>query len=316
MRKYGWPALLVGVLLLLAVTAAVPVAAGALTLGNYTYLFRGRDVDLPVDILTVEGTYLVPEELLAVLGLVPQTEGDDIHLRRGPVQMTLRPGAESARVDGQPRRLKTPALRISGRLFVPAELLPDLAFDMTVDGKFVLIRDYAAGAAPDAAAGDTAAAAGDADIAVDTRASGDPAFAEAWATHTLQNTVRGDGGTYGQASITVLTPRLLADPRLDLPWGTRMRLQSMLAGRTLLLITLRNTSLRPLSLDPGKLLLTGSQGHQSDYLNTEIAVDGTVTATLAPGAAHTSVLAYDQATGPLTLYYEGNNAVLGQVAGP
>ena len=93
MLKRWWPAL--GLLLALAVIA-VPVSAGILTSGSYTYMFKGREQNLPVDILTVQGATLVPTELLSLVQVVPEAEADSVTLKRGPVTVQMRLGSETA----------------------------------------------------------------------------------------------------------------------------------------------------------------------------------------------------------------------------
>jgi hypothetical protein len=188
MRK-GWPLIL---LLLLSLVVAVPAAdAGMLTSGSYTYLYRGDELDLPVDILPQRGGYLVPEELLADVGLRPAVDGERIALERGPVKIEMALGDTLARMDARDRLLQVAPVRIAGRLFLPAEVLPEMAISLNVDGKLVTLANYAVG-----------------------RDSGyfgldpDPGFERRRQAHTLQAAVR-DGSLsriFGRQALTLCTP--------------------------------------------------------------------------------------------------------------
>lgn len=285
-------------LCLLLLLAAKSAFAGVLTSESYSYLLGGQEFSLPVDILTQRGGYLVPSELLAKVSISPAREGEQITLRRGPVQIDLRLGEATARVDGRLRPLLNGPMLVADRLFIPAELLPDLAVALEVEGKFVLLTDFAAD--PSKAAAPTAA-------------DGHPLFQERWQEQTLKAAVR-DGSLVGQATLTILTPSLLADPALPLPWGTRMRLRSLAESRTLVMVTLQNQALRTMAFDPAKLKLIGEKGAQYDFLDEEVAVDGAISAGVAPGAIRTSVLVFPKADDPsVSLYHEGTDAVLGRL---
>lgn len=294
LKKRWWIGVLV---LLLAAAVAVPAAAGVLTAGSYTYMLRGRELDVPVDILAVQGDYLVPEELMTALGVTPAVDGDQILLRRGPVDAQLTVGGETATVEGRRESLKAAPMVVSGRLFVPADVLPDLGYSLVVDGKFVLLRDYGPGEdVPGSLAQDV--------------------WDSLWSSHTVKGSVRMESGVPIGVSITLLNDRLLKDQRLVMDWGTRLKLLSMLESKTLFLTTVRNDSFKSVTLDPTKLLVTDDFGHQYDYQKSEVAVDGVVTAAIAPGATRTSVLVYDRSNGPVTLYYDTGSAALGRVTGP
>ncbi|HWI63707.1 MAG TPA: stalk domain-containing protein [Symbiobacteriaceae bacterium] len=279
--------LILAVVLLLTAIAVPPAAAGVLTSASYTYLLKGRELELPVDLLTIQGAALMPEELVGALGLTPAVDGDAVRLQRGPVTVELQLGSEVATVDGKARLLKAGPVRVAGRLFLPAEILPDLGFTLTVDGKFVLLTDYLT------------------DEPAKTLSNLKP--------FTLETTVR-DGANLFGLKVTALTSDLLADPALGIPWGTQLRLRSLLQTRTLLLITVKNQSLRAITLDPAKLMLVGDGGRQYDYLKQEIPIDGSVTGAIAPGAQRSSVLAYPKADGDwFDLYLDGAQAVLGRL---
>lgn len=296
MKRRWWILLLAAFL----VFGAVRAFAGPLTAGNYTYIYQGRELELPVDILTVQGATLVPEEMLNALGVPAEVQGDAVTLARGPVQAELTLGSDNLQVEGKNLMLRSFPVRVSGRLFVPAEALSHLGLEITLDGKFVLIREYSPVETPPQQILDNAS------------------FQRLLTSRTVEGTVRGNSGAYANATFTVLNRALLADSRINLPWGTRIKLLEMLQNRTLILVTLSNTSLRTVSLDPAKLLLRDDKGRQYDYLKSETAIDGTVTSTVAPGARRTSILAYDlvSGAGSLALYYEPNGDFIGTVNAP
>lgn len=276
----------------LLLAAAWPAYAGVLTSNSYTYLLKGQEVDLPVDILTQRGTQIVPPELLSRFGVTPQVNGDRILLTRGPVTVEMTLGVATAVVDGRRLPLKTGPVSLSGRLFTPVELLPHLGLQLEVDGKFIHLTDFGAGA-PALKAADN--------------------FPAALSARTAIGQIR-DGSQMGELEITLLSRELLLDPGLQLPWGIRMQLLTLIDDRTLLLTTLRNQAVKAMALDPAKLTLIGATGRQYDYLSQAIAVDGLVTAAVAPGAAKVSVLVYpalaDEAA--VSLYYDPSGSVIGR----
>lgn len=294
MKARWWLCLLIGVLLVLI---AFPVDAGVLTSGSYTYVFHGRELEQPVDISTVQGTPLAPESLLRSLGLEPVVTGNAVHLGRGSAAVDLTLGSTIASTGGKRQVLPAAPMIVGERLFVPAAVLPFLGFALNVDGKFILLEDYAP--------------------AAETPSALAPQEYERYlAAHSLQTSLRGGSGAYGEISVTRLTREVLAAGRTDLSWGTRVRLLSMLEANTLLLVSVKNTSVRSISLDASKLLVHDDSGHQYDYAGTEVPIDGKVTTPIAPGATRVSVLAYDWTEAPLTLYLDSTGTTLGRVDGP
>ncbi|HYG57987.1 MAG TPA: stalk domain-containing protein [Symbiobacteriaceae bacterium] len=281
---------LLGLALVCLMLLPVSATAGVLTSSGYTYLLGGREIDLPVDLLTVQGSPLVPPELLSALGLSPQVDGDRIQLTRGPVTVDLTLGADTAMVDGRPKLLKTGPITVSDRLFIPAEVLPDLGITLTVDGKFVLMADYIAEERPA------------------------PEDSYLRTSHTAEAQVRDDGQLMN-VRVTTLTEEMLGDPALGIPWGTRLQLARLLQSRTLLLITVRNPAIKSVSLEPGKLMLVGDDGRQYDFAGQELPVDGRVSAAVAPGAIRSSVLAYPLVEGErVTIYYDdGSGTAMGRL---
>lgn len=296
MHKHRWLGLLLAVAV--TVTAATgPAAAGVLTSDHYTYIIKGRELAIPVDILTIRGTHLVPEELLRGLGQTPLMTGETIRLQRGPVQVELTLGGLVAQVGGRQQVLPVAPMVVAGRLFVPVAILPSLGLALEVDGRFVLLQDFAPAEPelPQPAA---------------------DAYAQTLAEHSLRYFMHGAGGDFAWVRITRLTRDLLASEQMEMDWGTRMRLLTLLETRTLLLVTVENTSDRSIALDPQRWLLTDDRGNQYDYADLEIAVTGKVTAPVAPGATRIAVLGYDRAEGPLTVYDDAGAVIIGQVAGP
>lgn len=290
MRK-GWYTILLAVLVAVA-AAALPAQAGILTSSAYTYLLKGKELNPAVDILTVQGSPMVPQEILSAFGLSLQIQGDEVLLERGPVTVTMRLGARTVWVNGKPRPLAAAPMTVSGRTFVPAEVLPDLGASLTVDGKFIHLTDYLS-------AGD---------------ASDQPAAGGLLRAYTLESFIR-DGSTMANLTMTALTPELIRDPALGIPWGTRLRLMTMLENRTLVLVSMRNQSIKATALDPAKLMLVDAKGRQYDYTREEVTVDGSVTAAVAPGALRVSVLVYPKVDAPeFDLYYDGTGNVLGRLS--
>lgn len=289
MRK-RWYLVLLTVLVVVA-AVALPAQAGILTTSSYTYLFKGKELSPAVDILTVQGSPMVPQEVLSAFGLTLKVQGDEVVLERGPVTVLMRLGAKTVWVGGKPRPLSAAPMVVSGRTFVPAEVLPDLGAGLTVDGKFVLLTDYST--------------AGDAS---------DQVSAEGLlGTQTLEAFVR-DGSTMANLTVTALTPALIRDPALAIPWGIRLRLLSMLENRTLVLVTVKNQSVKATAFDPAKLMLVDPSGRQYDYTKEEVAVEGSVTAAAAPGARRVSVLVYPKVdAAAIDLYYDGTGTILGSL---
>jgi len=294
MRK-RWYGILI-ILLVSVVTMgalALPARAGILTSSSYTYLLKGKELNLPVDILTVQSSPMVPEELLGAFGLKLAAQGDAVELTRGPVTVRLVLGAETVWVDGKPRPLKAAPLKVAGRIFVPAEILPDLGAQLMVDGKFVLLTDY-----------------------LSTEANAQEQVADGQVDGLPLEAFVRDGATVANLSVRALTPELIGDPDLGIPWGTRLKLLSMLENRTLVMVAMRNQSIKATALDPAKLMLVDPQGRQYDYTKVEVPVDGSVTAAVAPGALRVSVLVYPKVeSSEIELYYDGTGTVLGRLTG-
>lgn len=296
MQKHWWLSLLLAVLVVVG-AASHPAAARVLTSDNYTYMLKGRQLTVPVDILTIRNTQLVPEELLRALGVAAGLTGEAIGLERGPVQVELTLGSLTARVGGKQQVLPVAPMVVSGRLFVPAAILPSLGLDLAVDGRFVLLEDYLA-AEP-----------------VPRQIPAD-AYAQLLAENSLHFFLPGVGDAFAWVSITRLTADLLAGEQLELDWGTRLRLLALLETQTLLLVSVENTSSRSITLDPRRWLITDESRHQHEYAGLEIEVAGRVTAPVAPGAIQVAVLGFDRAGGPLTIYDDASSILLGQVGGP
>lgn len=289
MRSRWW---LVPLVLTLLLAAAWPTYASVLTSNNYTYLLRGQELNVPVDILIQRGAPVVPPELLNRFGLTLKEESGRILMERGPVTAELRLGDPTALIDGRSHALKTGPVRLSGRIFTPAEVLPHLGIQLEVDGKFVYLTDFGVGA-PDQ--------------------QPLPDFAHRLGSRTLRAPIR-DGSNTGELEVIFLTRELLLDPALPVNWGARMQLLSLIPDRTLLMVTLRNHAVRSISLDPNRLPLIGASGRQYDYLRQEIAIDGQVTLPLAPGAVRTSVLVYPEVPETaVTLYYDPSGSMIGRL---
>lgn len=290
MRK-RW--LIVGLVLLVVLALTAPASAGIMTTGSYTYMLRGNQIDYAVDILPVKGGYLVPPDVLESFQLTPTVTGENIVLKRGPVRVELRLGSDIARVDGRQLVTKAAPSYISGRLFLPAEVLPELGISMEVDGRVVLLTDHVK--------------------AITELGSGSPNFQAAWNGHSTQGSLRLDG-QYAYGTFTVLTKDLLSDPGLQISWGVRQRLLDLLETRTLVYVHLRNTGIKAISLDPAKMILVDPNGQQYDYLKLEVPVEGTVSAPVAPGAHRASVLAFPKVEADyVSLYHDAAGNVIGTV---
>lgn len=289
MRQRWWMVLVVVVLL---AAMAIPASAGILTSSQYTYLLGGQEIDVPVDIYSMGGSFLVPEEFLSRFDVTVRLTGERVRLTRGSAVIELHLGSRTATVDGKRRVTAIPTIRTGGRVMVPAELLSDLAVSMEVDGKLVMLTDATRTVVP----GNT----------------GD--YSLLFGNRTFTSYIR-DGSNMVEVQITVLAEDLLGHSSLPLSWGVRQRLLNLNEERTLLMVRMRNVSVKAMALDPTKLMLVDDQGRQYDYLKQEIAVDGLVSAPLAPSAIRTSVLVYPKvADGLFTVYHDGTGS-LGRLNG-
>jgi hypothetical protein len=294
MKPIRW---LFAILLVLLMGSSAPAFAGGLTAQEYTYLLDGRSVAVPVDIVPVQRTFLVPRELLQTAGVTVTATGSTAELARGPVTVKLVLRSDTADVDGRTLLLGAAPMAVGDRLFVPAEVALELGFEIQVQGKFVFITDYAAALEK-------------------PLSSMDPdAYARLWKAQTVTSSLRQADGASAALQITLLTPAMLQDTQLQIPWGARMKLLALPPARSLAMVTVANTSGRPVQLDPASLSLVNDAGQQADYLNEVLPLDGSVLALLAPGASRTGVLFYSRLTGPITLYDLRFNMTLGRVAG-
>lgn len=282
--------LLIAVLLLLAIPVAA-VQAGSLTSGNYTYLAEGRELMLSVDILPGRGGHLVPAELLTTFGIEVAEKGQSIRLTRGPVLVELEAGSATARVDGQRQYLTAAPARLAGRIFVPHSILPELALEITVDGKLVTIANYPPVGGPDPRPTD-----------------------ELLRLHSMSGYFR-DGAALGQVTAVGLGYDLLAHEQLQLRWGLRQRLQYLLDDHTLIHFTVRNTSNRAIRFDPGQLYLVDSEGRQVEPLpEGEIPVTGKISQPTAPFARRSAVFLFPKVDAPFAyIYHNGSGEVLGRL---
>lgn len=294
-------ALIAASALLLTLVVSLPGSAGAanLTGGNYTYVINGEEETFAFDPVNRKDGLLLPAEVFQRFGV--SVEGAltrTITLKKADVVATLTLGSTTFELQGQPEAVASAPLRLNGRLFLPADLLKHFGVEYSLDGTFVILRNYVGG-----------------DVA--SRELSDAEFNALKSARTFSASTRTDSSIYLTAEFTLLNEELLAAANLGISYGTRARLQGLLETNTLVMVKLSNTAFKAGALLTSGLYLVDSQRNQYELVSTVDFGKGSITSKIAPGADRTGVLVFPKVAGnagTLTLYYDSNGATLGSFA--
>ncbi|MFZ5814611.1 MAG: copper amine oxidase N-terminal domain-containing protein [Bacillota bacterium] len=299
MRKGVLTALLAGAVLLLAAALSWPAPTQAATLsgGSYTYVIDGEEVAFTYDPIVKKEGVLLPLELFTHLGA--SVEGAlerTVSLKFGPVPAQVTLGRRAATLDGEAVQLSVAPVRLSGRLFLPADLLEGFGLSFEQEGNYVTISRYVSA------------------MPALTRLT-EGAWRSLLTGRAVSGSVKADSGIYLEARFTLLNQAMLTDQNLAVAYGTRARLLGLLETHSLLLVELSNRSLKSGALATAGIYLVDQHRNQYEVAEVVDLGDGMVSARLAPGADRMGVLLLPrlaEGAGPVKLYYEPNGAFLGQ----
>ncbi len=271
---------LVVLVAVLALVLSVPTSqAATLTSGAYTYVVAGEETVFPYDPIVKKDGYLLPLDVFTALGIsAADAQKRNLSLTRGDVTVSVTLGQPWVTLqDGAQVTVAPVPMRVSGRVFLPTQILAALSIDIQTDSSIITLRDLA----PTAPTG-----------AYTEKADYDAARAKT----TLSGMVKSTEGTFLDIDITYLTPALAASPHLLSDVGTRSRLLHLLDTNTLLLVRVRNTvgTTRGLTFKPESIFIVDNKGMQYEYTGTLIDVKGSLATKLAPSVEKSGILVFQK----------------------
>lgn len=275
-------------------------SAANLTSGTYTYVIGGEEVTYPIDPINRKDGLLLPAEVFGAFGI--QVDGllkQEFALVRDSVTVKASLGSTLVEVNGSLETLTASPLRLNGRVFLPSDLLKYFAVEYALDGTFVTFRDLASGTPK-------------------LTGTGDSEWAALKANRSFSITVRADTSIYFNAEFVLLTPEMLSATSLNVDHLTRVKLHNLQRTNTLLLVDLSNQQYRSGALQTAGLYLVDHQRRQYEVAQVLDIGEGMLTAKLAPGADRMGILVYPKVkpAGTVTVYYDGQNSLLGTVTNP
>lgn len=285
-------------LFLLATLMLPPSAVQAtnLTSGTYTYVINGEEATFPFDPIKYEDDLLLPVELFQRFDItLAGTMTRSITLKKRDVEVHVTLGSRASAVDGRPTALSAAPLRIKGRLFLPSDLLKHFGVEFRQKDTFLTLQDDAAALPP---------------IGERTEAE----FKQLMVGRHFRASAKTSSGVFLTAEWTLLNRELLTATNLDLSFGARARLHSLMESYSVVLVTLANYSFKSGTLDTTALFLVDQLRNQYDLVNTVDIGQGSITATIAPSATRSGVLLFPKAmeeAETFHLYYDVNSEILG-----
>jgi hypothetical protein len=285
---------------LLAFAALRPATAAPLTGGNFTYLVGGEEVTFTFDPVSRRDGLLLPLEVFQRFQIsVEGGTGRNPVLSRQGVRIQLSLGSTVAVVDGREKQMAPAPLRLNGRLFLPAGLLPEFGIDYVLDGTYLSLRDLADG------------------VDLSSRV----AYDQEKARHNFTVNLRSDQPpTLMTGEFTLLNRDLVVSPSFHPSFGLRVRLLRLLETHTLIQVRLRNDVndadrvFRSLGWAPQSLFLVDDQRNQYDFTGEVIEVNGLVTTRIAPRAEKSSVLVFPKLQSDwqfIRVFYDPNSGEVG-----
>lgn len=271
-------------------------SAANLTGGSYTYVVNGEEVSFPFDpILRKDGT-LVPLEVFQQFGVnVDGALTRNITLTKASVTAKLVLGTTTITLNGQPGAVSTAPMRLNGRLFIPGDLLKEFGVDFSQDSNFVIMRNLVEGQPT-------------------IKQLSDSDFQALKIGRNFTMSVKADSSIYMNGEMTLLTPDILSAQNLNLSYGTRSRLQSMIQTNTLILVKLSNSSFKSGAMVTPGTYLVDDQRSEYDLLSVLDLGQGLLSNKLAPAADRLGVLVFPKLstnTSNVVVYYDNNGSSLG-----
>jgi hypothetical protein len=280
----------------LAVQYSPTSNAANLTGGNYAYVINGEEVTFPYDPIVRQSGVLLPIEVYQQFGITvenPLTKS--MTLRKEQVSAVLTLGTTTITLNGQSASVATPPLRLNGRLFISADLLKEFGVESTTEGNYVIMRSYVDGTPT-------------------VKQVTDSDFNAFKTGRVATGSMRLDSNIYASSELTLLSNDIVSASTLNLSYGARARLQSLLLTNTLVMVKLSNTSFKSGALTLPGLYLVDDQRNQYDLASAIDLGLGLVTNKLAPGADRVGVLVFPKlnaAATNITVYYDANGGSLG-----
>lgn len=284
--------------LLAAIAVAVPSTSSAANLssGSASYVINGQEETFTFDPIQRKNGTLVPIELFQRFGVtVDGATGNLIKLTKGSTQINLTLGKTSALINGLPASVAVEPVRLSGRLFLPAELLREFGVEFSQESGYVFLREFVSGQ-PTVMVTDQAA------------------YNNLKNNRTFNPQVKLDSGQFAQSSFTMLNKDLLQMDKLPISMGARARLQGLIETNTLVMVKLDNYASKSGSFQTTGLYMIDNNRNQYDVLEEIDLGQGLLSGKLAPGADRVGVLVFPLLKpnpGPVKLYLDANAADLG-----
>lgn len=285
--------------LLMTLVATVPAETSAanLTGGQYTYVISGEEVLFQFDPIVRKDGLLLPIDVFQKFGIEvinPLTR--TITLKKSGVKADVTLGSTTMLLNDQAQAVATMPMRLNGRLFFPADILRHFGIEYSQDGNYVAFTNLA-------------------ENLPDVQTLPDADYQTLKSSKTVSAQIRVDNNLFLNSEFTLLTTELLSAGNLNLTYGNRAKLNSLLQTNTLLLVKLSNTAYRAGTVNGAGLYLVDQKGNQYDFAAAVDIGTGNILGKIMPGGERMGVLSFPKVTaGPqvVTLYYEPHNASLGQ----
>lgn len=284
--------------LLAVVMVSVPGESSAANLssGSTSYVVNGQEETFTFDPLQRKNGTLLPIEVFQRFGIdVQGATGQSITLKKSQTQVNLSLGRTADVENGVPGSVSVEPVRLSGRLFLPAELLREFGVEFSMESNYVFLREFVTGQPT-------------------VKVTQQSEYDSLKNSRTFSPSVKLDSGQYAQAQFTILNKDLLEMDKLPVSEGARARLQGLLDSNTLVLVNLQNYASKSGSFTTSGLYMI--DGNRNQY-NVQEVVDlgeGLLSDKLAPGADRLGVLVFPKVKpnpGTVKLYYDGNAGDLG-----
>lgn len=281
--------------LLAAIAVAVPSTSSAanLTSGSSSYIINGQEETFTFDPIQRKNGTLLPIEVFQRFGVqVDGATGNLIKLTKGSTQVNLTLGRTASILNGLPSSVSVEPVRLSGRLFLPSELLREFGVEFSLESGYVFLREFVVGQPT---------------VKVTDQAEYDRLLNKL----TYNPQVKLDSGQYASSSFTLLNKDLLQMDKLPISAGARARLQGLIETNTLVLVNLQNYATKTGSFQSSGLYMIDANRNQYDVQEVIDIGQGLVTDKLAPGADRMGVLVFPLLKpnpGLVKLYLDANQA--------
>jgi hypothetical protein len=305
MQKFGQKSLVLlstGALLA-AIAVAVPSSSSAANLssGSTAYVINGQEETFTFDPIQRKNGTLLPIEVFQRFGVnVEGATGQLIKLTEGSTQINLTLGKTAITINGLPASVTVEPVRLSGRLFLPAELLREFGVEFSQESGYVFLREFVTGQAT-------------------VKVTDQNEYNNLKSSRTFNPSVKLDSGQYAQASFTLLNKDLLQMDKLPVSMGARARLQGLIETNTLVLVNLQNYASKSGAFQTSGLYMIDANRNQYDVQEVIDLGNGLLTGKLAPGADRMGVLVFPLLKpnpGIVKLYLDANGGDLGLWTNP